>query len=79
MQIPLTASVTVPDGVLVQELQGESVLLNVNTEHSRQISPYYQPSFFYSENGGSDFGAGGRENCRKLQSWRTVYGPGQVC
>ena len=33
MKIPLTARVVVPDGVLVQELQGESVLLNVNTEN----------------------------------------------
>ena len=33
MNIPLTARVTIPEGVLVQELQGESVLLNVNTEN----------------------------------------------
>ena len=33
MKIPFNARVTVPDGVLVQELQGESVLLNVNTEN----------------------------------------------
>ena len=33
MKIPFNACVTVPDGVLVQELQGESVLLNVNTEN----------------------------------------------
>ena len=33
MKIPITARVTIPDGVLVQELQGESVLLNVNTEN----------------------------------------------
>ena len=33
MKISLTARVTVPDGVLIQELQGESVLLNVNTEN----------------------------------------------
>ena len=33
MKIPLTARIIVPDGVLVQELQGESVLLNVNTEN----------------------------------------------
>ena len=33
MEIPLTVRVIVPDGVLVQELDGESVLLNVNTEN----------------------------------------------
>lgn len=33
MEIQLTARVVVPDGVLVQELEGESVLLNVNTEN----------------------------------------------
>ena len=33
MKIPSSAKITVPDGVLVQELQGESVLLNVNTEN----------------------------------------------
>ena len=33
MKIPSTAKISVPDGVLVQELQGESVLLNVNTEN----------------------------------------------
>ena len=33
MKIPSTAKVNVPEGVLVQELQGESVLLNVNTEN----------------------------------------------
>ena len=33
MNFPSSASVNVPDGVLVQELQGESVLLNVNTEN----------------------------------------------
>ena len=33
MKIPTTSKISVPDGVLVQELQGESVLLNVNTEN----------------------------------------------
>ena len=33
MKIPSTSRVTIPDGVLVQVLQGESVLLNVNTEN----------------------------------------------
>ncbi len=33
MKIPSTAKISIPDGVLVQELQGESVLLNVNTEN----------------------------------------------
>ena len=33
MKHPISARVIVPDGVLVQELQGESVLLNVNTEY----------------------------------------------
>jgi len=33
VKIPSSAKITVPDGVLVQELQGESVLLNVNTEN----------------------------------------------
>ena len=33
MKISSSAKITVPDGVLVQELQGESVLLNVNTEN----------------------------------------------
>ena len=33
MKIPSTARVTIPEGVLVQELQGESVLLNINTEN----------------------------------------------
>jgi hypothetical protein len=32
VKIPLDTKVRIPDGVLVQELQGESVLLNVNTE-----------------------------------------------
>jgi len=33
MKISLTARIIIPDDVLVQELQGESVLLNVNTEN----------------------------------------------
>ena len=33
MKIPLTARVIVPDGVLVQEIDSESVLLNINTEN----------------------------------------------
>lgn len=30
--MPLKGKVSIPDGVLVRELQGESVLLNLNTE-----------------------------------------------
>lgn len=30
--VPLQGKVSIPDGVLVRELQGESVLLNINTE-----------------------------------------------
>lgn len=33
MKIPFEKRISIPDGVLVQELQGESVLLNVNTEN----------------------------------------------
>ena len=33
MKISSSAKITAPDGVLVQKLQGESVLLNVNTEN----------------------------------------------
>lgn len=32
MTAPLRGTVAIPDGVLVRELQGESVLLNLNTE-----------------------------------------------
>ena len=30
--MPLKGKISIPDGVLVRELQGESVLLNLNTE-----------------------------------------------
>lgn len=33
MKISSSAKITIPDGVLIQELQGESVLLNINTEN----------------------------------------------
>lgn len=32
MTAPLQGKVSIPDGVLVRELQGESVLLNINSE-----------------------------------------------
>ena len=33
MKIPFEKRISIPDGVLVQELEGESVMLNVNTEN----------------------------------------------
>ena len=32
MTMPMQGKISIPDGVLVRELQGESVLLNINTE-----------------------------------------------
>ena len=33
MEIPFTASVEIPEGVLHRELSGETVILNLNNEH----------------------------------------------